>query len=109
VVVVVARIEKQDRTQLLVAPITHSQPERAVEGLEVPPSVKKHLGLDRDPSWIVLTELNRFFWPGPDIRPVSGSESPLYGPVPDWLFRKVQDGIRQNAGGGRLKITKRTE
>src|SRR5688500_8167274 len=75
VVMVVARIEVLGRTQLLVAPITHVEPERSDEGVGIPPSVKKHLGLDRERSWIVLTEVNRFYWPGPDIRPVPGSES----------------------------------
>lgn len=55
---VVARIETSGRTQLLVAPVTHSEPDRAGDAIEIPPSVKRHLGLDRERSWIVLTELN---------------------------------------------------
>lgn len=106
---VVARIETSGRTQLLVAPITHTEPDRAEDGVEIPPSVKRHLGLDRERSWVVLTELNRFNWPGPDIRPVPGSESPLYDALPEWLFRKVQEGIGRNAREGRIAISRRSE
>lgn len=106
---VVARIEANGRVQLLVAPVTHSEPRRAEEGIEIPPSVKKHLGLDRERSWILLTELNGFVWPGPDIRPTPDSASPLYDALPEWLFRKVQQGIASNAREGKIRITKRTE
>jgi hypothetical protein len=106
---VVARIETKDASQLLVAPVTHSEPRRMGDGVEIPPSVKRHLGLDRDRSWILLTELNRFVWPGPDIRPTPGSETPLYDALPEWLFRKVQQGIADKAREGKIRITKRTE
>src|SRR5437764_13462706 len=45
VVVVVARIAKGDRTELLVAPVTHREPQLG-EGVEIAPPVKRHLGLD---------------------------------------------------------------
>ncbi len=108
VVVVIARIEQQGGTGLLVAPITHSPPETAGEAIEIPANVKKQLGLDAEPSWIALTELNRFIWPGPDIRPVAGGDSPFYDALPDWLFRRVRDGVVKESEAGRLKITKRT-
>ena len=40
--------------------------------------LKAHLGLDDQPSWIILTETNDFLWPGPDIRPIPGIAPPLY-------------------------------
>src|SRR3954469_13667034 len=52
VVVVVARIERENDTLVLVAPIPHSRPSRAADGIEIPAAVKKRLGLDREPSWI---------------------------------------------------------
>src|SRR5438309_5584417 len=45
VVVVVARVTKGERIELLVAPVTHASP-RSGEGIEIPPSVKRHLRLD---------------------------------------------------------------
>ena len=107
--VVIAREERPGGTGLLVAPVTHSPPERAADAIEIPPNVKKRLGLDRERSWIVLTELNRFIWPGPDVRPAPGSDSPFYDALPDWLFVRVRKGIVSHAETGRLKATKRTE
>jgi hypothetical protein len=107
-VVVVARVVSGDRTELMVAPITHGEP-RETEGVFIPQSVKRHLGLDDEPSWVVLTELNRFVWPGPDIRPVKGGETPLYGAIPARLFEHIKQGISSQARSGRLQVPKRTE
>lgn len=108
-VVVVATIARNDRTQMLVAPITHAEPARPDAAIELPRNVKKRLGLDHARSWIVLTELNRFFWPGPDIRIAPGHENPIYDAIPDWLFFEVRGAILRNTSAGRLTITKRTE
>jgi hypothetical protein len=109
VVIVVARLAQKGGTALLVAPITHTPPENAADAVAIPANVKKQLGLDNEPSWIVLTELNRFLWPGPDIRLAPGSDSPVYDALPDWLFERVRDGIVRRAEAGRLRVTGRTE
>src|SRR3954471_3508767 len=85
-VVVVARIEREAGILVLVAPITHTPPEKSTDAVEIPANAKQQLGLDRERSWIVVTELNRFIWPGPDIRPVPDSGTPFYDALPDWLF-----------------------
>ncbi|HET7715214.1 MAG TPA: hypothetical protein VFK86_06275 [Bauldia sp.] len=108
VVVVLARRAIGERTELLVAPITHSPPAPS-EGVAVPQSVKRHLGLDDEPSWIIVTELNRFVWPGPDIRPAPGRDTPLYGAVPAKLFEQVRQAIGDHAMASRVRIPKRTE
>jgi len=108
VVVVLARLVEGDETQLLVAPITHSAPDDG-QAVLVPPAVKRHLGLDSEQSWIVTSELNRFIWPGPDIRPVKSRDNPLYGPIPARLFEEVKKQISDHAGKSRMSITKRTE
>jgi hypothetical protein len=108
VVVVIARIAKGDRTELLVAPVTHSQPASG-EGIEVPAPVKRHLGLDRERSWIIATELNRFIWPGPDIRVTANGESPYYGEIPAKLFDQLKDAILKNRDASRVRIPNRTE
>jgi hypothetical protein len=107
--VVVAAIAQGNQTRLLVAPITHTAPERQADALEIPLVIKRRLGLDAARSWIVLTELNRFIWPGPDVRIVPGGQSPIYDAIPDWLFFDVRDGIARPARGGGLSITPRTE
>lgn len=108
-VVVVAAIVRKGGTQLLVAPITHVPPARATDAIELPAIVKKQIGLDSARSWIVLTELNGFVWPGPDIRIAPGQQSPVYDAIPDWLFFDVREGVLRHSGAGKLKITKRTE
>ena len=107
--VVVATIVRRGRTQLLVAPITHTEPERTADAVEIPKVAKQGLGLDAQRSWIVLTELNRFIWPGPDVRIAPGNDGPIYDAIPDWLFFELRDAIVRRAKAGRLTITKRTE
>ena len=61
--------------------------------VEIPQATKRRLGLDNARSWIVLTEANRFTWPGPDLRPVRRGEaaSVLYGELPGHLLVKIRD------------------
>ena len=49
--------------------------------LELPQAVKKHLGLDAERSWVVLSESNLFDWPGPDLRRIDDRDdgSVAYG------------------------------
>lgn len=107
--VVLGTMVRRGRTQLLVAPVTHAAPDQAEDAIEIPANVKAQLGLDRNQSWIVVTELNRFIWPGPDLRIVPGRENPFYDMLPDWLFRRVREALARQVRTGRLKITKRTE
>jgi hypothetical protein len=94
--------------QLLVAPVTHRRPEGG-QGVEIPLTVKRQLGLDPDRSWIIITELNRFNWPGPDIRVARGRDDPFYGAIPAKLFEQVRSAILAQSDRSRVRIPKRTE
>lgn len=61
--------------------------------IEIPAATKRRFGLDDERSWIVITEANRFTWPGPDLRPMKSGDaaSIVYGELPADLFRKVRD------------------
>lgn len=107
VVVVLAATDTGSGIKLTVAPITHSAPDGAGDAVEVPLTVKRDLGLDRERSWIVVTEVNSFLWPGPDVRPLADGSS-YYGAIPDWLFLRMREGIGVHAGRGRVRVTKRT-
>ena len=74
--------------RVLVLPITHSEPLQPELALELRPAVKRHLGLDGDRSWVMLSEWNEFGWPGPDLRrvPGAGNESFAFGMLPPRLF-----------------------
>jgi hypothetical protein len=75
-----------------VLPVTHTPPAHPDGAVAIPPLTKRRLGLDEERSWIVLTEVNRFIWPGPDLRPARAGElaSVAYGWLPETLFNEVK-------------------
>lgn len=80
--------------QVHVVPMTTKPPARDQLAIEVPDAVRRDLGLSGNRSWIVITEWNRFAWPGYDIRPVPGREpSVSYGYLPASFFRRVRDAV----------------
>lgn len=107
--VVVARIVRAGRTEIIVAPVTHSAPDRPDGAVEMPKRVKQALGLDEARSWVVTSELNCFIWPGPDIRVAPGRETPVYDAIPEILFNQVREALAKQVAAGRLRITKRDE
>ncbi len=95
VVVLAVRQEEGDRI-VTVAPITHTKPRHANEAVELPLPVKRRLGLDDQQSWIVATELNRFAWPGPDLRPLPNRPGAFaYGLLPAQLTVRLRDRIAE--------------
>jgi hypothetical protein len=71
--------------------------------------VKRHLGLDERRSWVIVTDLNAFIWPGIDIYPVPRMPSGTYayGFLPPRLFEQIRDRIV--AIGSIRTATRRTE
>lgn len=78
--------------RVLVVPVTHSAPDSRTQALELPTVVKRHLGLDSERSWVVLSESNLFDWPGPDLRRVGDREngSIAYGFLPPRFFAELR-------------------
>ena len=91
--VVMTAANDQGDTIVVVLPITHTPPRHADLAVEIPAATKRRLGLDDERSWIVVTDANRFIWPGPDLRPrVAGDAASIaYGLLPAALFREVRD------------------
>lgn len=89
--VVVLAVQRNDAgtTEVTVLPITHRPPADPNWAIEIPPVVKRHLGLDAQRSWIVVAEGNEFFWPGYDLRPVPGGNRYDHGFLPPRFFRQV--------------------
>lgn len=109
--VILSIVWEQGETVVTVAPITHTLPRSSVEAVKIPPVTKQRLGLDADPSWVVVSEVNRFVWPGPDIRPVD-SRKPgeyAYGYLPPHLFTTIKHSLVTLAKALRLKTVQRTE
>ena len=91
-VIVLAVTRAADRILVRVAPVTHRPPGDASRAIEIPAVTKARLGLDPVRSWIVLDHANEFVWPGPDVRPVPGTDPATiyYGPLPPKLFATVR-------------------
>src|ERR1700744_5953917 len=75
--IVVAMADEEGDTLVYVAPITHSRPDPGT-AVELPAGVKRRLGLDASASWVVTSELNRFIWPGYDLRPISRNSPDVF-------------------------------
>jgi hypothetical protein len=83
-----------DPVTVTVAPIMHAAPRHPDLAIEIPPRVKRHLGLDERRSWIVLDEFNEFAWPGFDLRQVPGKPGHYeYGFLPPALFMRISGRI----------------
>jgi hypothetical protein len=88
IVLTVAR-EADDTTIVIVLPITHSAPADPASAVEIPPPIKRHLGLDDERSWIIVSEGNEFDWPGYDLRKIGGGDRYDYGFLPPRFFNQV--------------------
>ncbi|MCK6484510.1 MAG: type II toxin-antitoxin system PemK/MazF family toxin [Phycisphaerae bacterium] len=69
---VLAVEDEPDGTYVTVAPITHRSSSNPDDSIEIPAPTKQRLELDDKRSWVVVTDLNRFRWPGYDLRPIPG-------------------------------------
>jgi hypothetical protein len=104
-IIVAARSDANGDIQTIVAPITHRPPADPAASIEIPAATCRALGLDGGRHWLRLDELNRFAWPGFDLRPLSGQPGRYdYGMLPPGLFQQVREGIlaRQKAGVRRV-------
>lgn len=105
-------VKKADgTTEVLVLAVTLTPPADPADAVAFPQDIKRRLGLDDLPSWIVTTEANAFIWPGPDVRPVPGRtpRTVIYGRVPDSLLRQVARSYLVNRERQRSRLVPRTE
>ncbi len=110
-VLLVVQETADEPPRVLVLPITHVPPRVPADGVELPAATKARLGLDADRSWIIVTEVNEFRWPGPDLRPPPGQgpERTAFGFLPPGLFRQVREAFLAGAQAKRTKRVARTE
>ena len=89
--VIALAIERQDNGETLVTvlPVTHRPRDNAAAGVEIPPAVKKHLGLDNARSWVIVSEGDQFVWPGYDLRKILNTDRFDYGYLPPRFFKEV--------------------
>ena len=91
-IVVAAPRDRNGHIQTIVAPITHREPDDIRTWIEIPAAICKVLGLDAGRHWLRLDEMNRFLWPGYDLRPRSDGRYE-YGMLPPGLFEELRRGI----------------
>jgi hypothetical protein len=109
-VILVTADEDGDRI-VTVLPVTHSPPANPALAVEIPPATKRRLGLDDERSWIVLTEANRFAWPGPDLRLAQAGDlaSVAYGELPGVVLREIKTKLAQALTARLVRVVPRTE
>lgn len=105
--IILSRKTAGEDTIVTVAAITHTEPENPDMAVEIPLKVKEHLNLDSERSWIVCTEVNRFIWPGPDLRRIpERKDTPYsYGVLPPKLLKMTTQTLLKSLA----KIVSRTE
>lgn len=95
-VVVLCVEQLEGELVVTVAPVTHTRPENAADAIELTPATRRRLRLDSQKNWIMATEVNTFFWPGPDLAPtVDGSYA--YGELPAVVFNALKAKILAQA------------
>lgn len=93
-IVVSTRMEDGRMFRVVVAPVTHTQPAGQRTSVEIPSKIRRALGLDQERQWIRLDCLNRFAWPGFDLRPIPNQDDKIdYGMLPPSLFERVRQGV----------------
>lgn len=95
--------------------MSHKAPNSSEKAVEVPTKLKRHLGLDEDPSWIYTDQLNEFAWAGPDLRPAerlsklpSARNSCVIGALPTRWFDLIKQDVIDNIRRKRTHIIRRT-
>lgn len=109
--IILVATNADDERVVTVLPITHTPPADPSLAVEIPATVKRRLKLDDERSWAVLSEANRFIWPGPDLRPskLGDSASVAHGPLPYALFEEIRTKFIIAIRARRAKLTPRSE
>jgi hypothetical protein len=108
--IIVTTLDTDGDTVVYIAPIIHTSPRSSEDAVEIPPKVKRRLKLDGDRSWVVTTEINRFIWPGYDLRPIRRDrpEDFVYGFLPIDLLEAIKTQIINHRRKRSLQIIART-
>jgi hypothetical protein len=109
--IVVITTRAQGGQSVTVLPVSHTPPTNREFAVEIPAATKRRLGLDDERSWVVLTEANRFLWPGPDLRPArqGGTRTVAYGQLPYALFEEIRQKFIAAIRARRAGVVQRSE
>ena len=90
--IVVAVVQEQGEGVVTVAPITRRRPQDPDRAVELSAATRRRLGLGNQPNWIIATQVNSFYWPGPDLRPTQKGQY-AYGELPAVVFEALKQKI----------------
>src|SRR6478752_4172382 len=68
---IVAASDHLIRPRYVLLPIAHTPPAGDTVGIEIPLRVKQAIGLDDEPSWVIVSEHNIDEWPNGGLAPIS--------------------------------------
>jgi len=76
---------------VVLLPITHAPPIGDTVAVEIPANVRQSIGLDDEPSWVVVSEYNIDEWPNAGLSPIPGRpDAVAYGFIPPGLFASIK-------------------
>jgi len=76
---------------VVLLPITHTPPLGDTIGVEIPAKVRQAIGLDDEPSWVIVSEHNIDELPNGGLSPVPGKTGVFaYGFIPPGLFARIK-------------------
>jgi hypothetical protein len=109
--IVLMTADAQGEQWVTVLPVTHTPPANREFSVEIPAATKRRLGLDDERSWVVLSEANRFLWPGPDLRPArqGDARTVAYGQLPYALFEEIRKEFIAAVRARRAGVVPRSE
>lgn len=89
-IILVEEAGTSGRPRISVLPITHLSPGgKHGPHLKLTPQECTSIGLDAGDHWVVLSEINRFVWPGYDLREIPGTDRCAYGRLSQASFTRI--------------------
>lgn len=93
---------------VVLVPITHSPPTGDTIGIEIPNKVKKAIGLDDEPSWVIVSDYNIDEWPNAGLTQIPSKPGTYsYGFLPPSLFATVRRKFAELVREKRARSVKR--
>jgi hypothetical protein len=104
VVTIAAKGDQPLRTML--CGITHTEPKPPSEGVAIPPQAKAAMGLDDEPSWAIISEVNTVNWSDARFRrTVTGGWT--YGALPFEVMEEIREKMVARIKAGTVDILDR--
>jgi hypothetical protein len=93
---------------VVILPITHTAPRGGTVGVDMPSKVRRALGLDDAPSWVIVSEYNIDEWPKGGLSPLPGTRGQFsYGFIPPGLFARIKVAFLDLSAAGRSRAVPR--